>query len=126
DVVVEEREGGVRLFQAGERVLFGVGEVFEEAADVAGRKVAGVALAVEQDQAARPVGVAFAGAGLAETALGDLPNEVEQAGRLGLGSAGLGWRGHEASGEQGDSAESSVRPRTRAGKQKVVRAADFA
>jgi hypothetical protein len=55
----------VCLLQAGEGILLGLGDVFEEAADVAGGQVTRVALAVEQDEAARPVGVPFAGALLA-------------------------------------------------------------
>jgi hypothetical protein len=60
DVVVEEGEGGVGFFQPIERILLGLGDVLEEAADVAGRKITGVAFVVEQDEAARPVGAAFA------------------------------------------------------------------
>ena len=82
DVMVEEGESGVGFFQGVQGIGFGVGDMLEEAADVAGRQVAGVAFAVEQDQAARPVGVALAGAVLAEARLRNLLDEVEEARRL--------------------------------------------
>lgn len=58
-VVVEEGERGVGLFQAVQGVRFGLADVVEGAADVAGREVARVALVVEEDQAAGPVGEAL-------------------------------------------------------------------
>jgi hypothetical protein len=51
DVMVEEGESGVGFFERVQGIFFGVGDVFEEAADVARGKVAGVAFVVEQDQA---------------------------------------------------------------------------
>lgn len=50
----------------------------EEAADIDGVEVAGVALIVEQDEKAYPVGVAFARPRLAEALQGNLADEVEQ------------------------------------------------
>jgi hypothetical protein len=94
DVPVQERQRRVRLLQAAEGVFFGLTDVFEEAADVAGREVAGVALAVKQDEAERPVGVAFAGSVLAEARPRDLADEVEQAGRLRGGGCGRELGGH--------------------------------
>jgi hypothetical protein len=82
DVAVEEDEGGVGLFEAGEGVLFGVGEVFEESADVGEGEVAGVAFVVEEDESANPEGEAIAGPVLAETSQGGLADEVEETGWL--------------------------------------------
>jgi len=81
-VVVEEGQGRVGLFQAGQGVLFGVRDMLEEAANIGGEEVAGVAFVVEEDEAVRPVGVAFPRPRLAETLEGDLSNEVEETGRL--------------------------------------------
>jgi hypothetical protein len=86
-ILIKEGQGSMSLLQAGERVFFRLGDVLQEAADVAGRKLAGVPFVVEQDQAARPIGTAVAWAGLAEAGLSDLPDEVEQAGWLGRGSS---------------------------------------
>ena len=70
------------MLQAAGCARAGLGEVPKGSADVAGRKVAGVAFAVEEDQATRPVSVALAGAILAEACPGDLADEVEQPWRL--------------------------------------------
>ena len=91
DVVVEEGEGGGGLFQAGQRVFLSVGDVFEEAADVTGRKVAGVAFGVEKDEAACPGSEAIPRTVLAEAGPRDLANEVQEPRRLGRGRALAGW-----------------------------------
>jgi hypothetical protein len=69
----------VRVFQAVQGVLLGLADVFEEAAHIGGRQFPGMAFVVEEDEAARPVGEAFAGAVLAEACAGDLTDQVEQA-----------------------------------------------
>jgi hypothetical protein len=93
DLMVEEGEGRVRFVEAVQGIRFGLGDVLQEAADVAGLEVAGVALVVEQDQAQRPVGEAFPGPVLAEVRLRDLADEVEETGGAGegLGRAGVRW-----------------------------------
>ncbi len=68
-------------------------DVLQEAADIAGRKVAGMPLAVEEDQAARPLGVALAGTVLPEARQRHLADEVEQSGRLRGDSDGGRCRG---------------------------------
>ena len=60
-------------------------------ADGAGVEVAGVALVVEQDQAACPVGVAFPRPLLAAARPRDLADEVEEARGLGGTVAGKDW-----------------------------------
>jgi hypothetical protein len=92
DVVVEEGQGGVGFFQAIQRRLFGVGDVFEEAAHGAQVEVAGMAFVVEEDEAAGPVGVALGGAVLAQARVGDLTNDLKQARRLGRSREGWSWR----------------------------------
>jgi hypothetical protein len=87
DILIKECQGGMGFLQAGQGILFGLGNVLQEAAYVPGGKIAGVALVVEQHQAARPVGTAVPRAGLAEAGLSHLPDEVEQTGRLGRGSS---------------------------------------
>jgi hypothetical protein len=82
DIVVEEGEGSLGFFQGVERVLFRLGDVFEEAADISGRKVPGVAFGVEQDQAACPASVAFPGTVLGKARPRDLADEVEEPRRL--------------------------------------------
>jgi hypothetical protein len=94
DVVVEESERGVGLFQAVEGIGLGLGDVGEEAADVAGGQVARVALVGEEDEAAGPVGEALAGPVLAEARLRHLTDEVEQFRRLGRGPGRRGGWGH--------------------------------
>jgi hypothetical protein len=47
------------LFEAGQRILFGLGDMLEEAAHVSRRKLARVTFVVEQDQPARPVRTAI-------------------------------------------------------------------
>ncbi len=94
DVAVEEGEGGMGLFETGEGILFGSGDVFEEAADVAGQEVARVAFAVEEDEAARPGHEAFGGSLLSQAFQRDLANEIEEARGLGRRTGGQGWRGH--------------------------------
>ena len=83
DVAVEEGESGVSFFQAGEGILLRLGDVLEEASDITGLEVVRMALVVKENQTARPVGMAFAGAVLAEAVESDLADEVEQARRLG-------------------------------------------
>ncbi len=56
-----------------------MGDVFEEAADIPGEEVAGVALVVKEDEAPGPVGAAFAGPVLAEVGAGHLADKVEEA-----------------------------------------------
>jgi hypothetical protein len=83
DIAVEERESGVGLFQAGQRALFCLGDMFEEAGDVGGRQVAWVAFVVEEDEVPSPVDAAFSRPLLAESRRRDVSDEVEEARRLG-------------------------------------------
>ena len=118
-ILIKEGQGSMSLLQAGERVFFRLGDVLQEAADVAGRKLAGVPFVVEQDQAARPIGTAVAWAGLAEAGLSDLPDEVEQAGWLGRGSSERNGGRHGDPSLTGNGLfRISVHPNTRSGKQK--------
>jgi hypothetical protein len=78
DVVVKERQRAVGLGEAVERILLGVGDVLEEAADITWLEFAGMAFVMEQDQGAGPVGVAFRGAVLAETLAGELTDEIQK------------------------------------------------
>jgi hypothetical protein len=94
DVAVEERESSVRLFQGVEWVLLGLGDVVEETADGAEVEVTGVALVVEEDEAACPVGVALGGAILAKAVEGDMADKVEQSWRLGRRGAGESLSAH--------------------------------
>lgn len=59
-VLVQEGERFVSVLQAGQRLLFRFGQEREEAAHVGDAEVAGVAQAVEADEAADPVGEARA------------------------------------------------------------------
>jgi hypothetical protein len=86
DPAIKEGQGGMRLLQAGQRVVFRLGDALEEAAHVAGRKLAGVPLVIKQHHAARPLRTAAPRAGLAEPGLGHLADEVEKATRLGRGN----------------------------------------
>jgi hypothetical protein len=78
NLVKEEGEPRVGFFQTEQGILLGLGNVLQEAAHVTVRKVAGVPFIVEENQAARPVGAAFAGTVLAEACSGHLADEVEQ------------------------------------------------
>ena len=74
-------EKGKRVTAGGEgpnRIFFGLGNGFQELADLGEAQVARMSLAVEQDQAARPVSVAFAGTILAEARPRDLAYQVEK------------------------------------------------
>ncbi len=93
--MVQEGEGGVGFFQTGQGVLLGLGHVFQEAAHVSVRKVAGMPFFVEENQRARPVSEAFAGNILAEAHSGDLADEVEKRRRLGRRRGCERLRGHE-------------------------------
>lgn len=92
--MVEEGEGRVSFVQAGQRVFFGVGDVFEKSADVAGGKIARVAFVVKEHETERPVGAAFAGAVLTEALARHVADEVEQARRRRSKGVGNAWRGH--------------------------------
>jgi hypothetical protein len=83
NVLVEKGKGRVSLFQGVQGVLFGVGDVFEESADVAGRQVAGMAFVVKENETACPVRVAFCRPLLAEARAGDLADEIEESRRCG-------------------------------------------
>jgi hypothetical protein len=91
-VVVEEGEGGVGCFQAAQRLLFGLGDVLQEAAEVAEVAVARMAFVVEQNQAACPVGAVFSRSIVAEACLRHLADEVEET-RGGRSSRGGKRRG---------------------------------
>jgi hypothetical protein len=93
-VVVEEGEGRVGLFQAGQGILLGLGEVFEEAADVAGRQVAGVALVVEEDEPTHPFDILLDRLGPAEVGERRLAKLIEQARRLRRGRRQRAGTGH--------------------------------
>jgi hypothetical protein len=87
--------------QREERLLLGAGgdvlvdrQVSEERFDLGRSHVAGVALVVEEDEGARPAGVAFPGPVLAEALAGDLANEVEEARGLRGSLDGRGLSGH--------------------------------
>jgi hypothetical protein len=72
-VVVEKGQRLVRHFQTRQRILFRLGHVFEEAADLGEVQLTRVALAVEQHQPPRPIGVALARFGPSEPGEGQLP-----------------------------------------------------
>jgi hypothetical protein len=82
----------VSLLQTIKGLLFGLGDVFEEPADLTGRQVAGMTLVVKQRQTACPDGVTFGGSVLAEACVRLLADEVEQARGLGR-SRGRWWLG---------------------------------
>src|SRR5205085_1180795 len=91
DVMVEEAQRDVGHFQAGQRVLLGLGGVLKEAAEVAQAEVARVALVVKEDESASPVGVTLGGPVLAEAGLGCLADEVEQPRACGCTGVATAW-----------------------------------
>jgi len=77
-VVVKKGQRGVSLFQAIESILLGMGDVFEEPADITQRQLAGMASVVKENEAARPSSVAFSRPGLAKPSQRDLTDEIEE------------------------------------------------
>jgi hypothetical protein len=105
--LVEEGQRLAGFFETAEGVLLGLGEVFEEAGDVGEAQFAGMADAVEEDEAACPVGEAPAGLGPAEVGQRGLAELVEQARGLRGGRGGErleGWRGHGRTSLNGERA----------------------
>jgi hypothetical protein len=82
NVVVEKREGGVSLFQTVQRILFRLGNVFEETPDLAGRQIAGMAFVEKEDQPFRPESVAFTWPLLAKARPRKLTNKIEESRRI--------------------------------------------
>jgi hypothetical protein len=101
------------LIQTGQGILLGLGDVLQEAADVAGREVAGVTFVVKEDQTTRPVGGALTGTVLPEACQGHLADQVEQTRRLMGGQGGQRFAGHDVSPRAGgQSLEERVSTRT--------------
>jgi hypothetical protein len=80
--------------RAAEGLLFGLGDVLQDAADVAGRQAAGVAFVVEQHQPAGPMLIACSGAILTEARARDLADEVEEPKRRRRGHSDCEWGRH--------------------------------
>ena len=80
-----------------QRLLFGVGDLFEKAVHVAGGEIARAAFVVKEDEAARPVGEAIALAVRTEVLPGDVAKEIEQARRV---SPVTSWREEKCTREQ--------------------------
>jgi hypothetical protein len=93
EALIEEVQSLARLFEGSERIGFGLGEVFEEAADLEQTQFAGMAFVVKEDEAAGPITDALTGLGPAEVDEGGLTKLVEQARGLGY-SAGRIGRGY--------------------------------
>src|SRR4051794_28163427 len=74
--------------QPRQRVLLGLGDVLQERAGVIGRVLARMTLAMEQEEVARPLGVAFAGLRPPQVLMGRGPDLLEQARRLWQGEIG--------------------------------------
>jgi hypothetical protein len=70
------------VFEAAQRVLLALRDVLEKAADVARAKVARMTLAVKNDVASGPIGVAFARLRPPESAQRSRTKLIEQSRRL--------------------------------------------
>jgi hypothetical protein len=82
EIRVEKSKRLASLLDSTERVFFGLGKVLEESPDVGEHKLAGVALSVKEDEAARPVHVALGGFRPAKMGKGGPIALVEEARRL--------------------------------------------
>jgi len=89
DVAVEEQERAQRLVLGGGRDFALDGQGTEEARDLGGAHVGGMALAVEEDVPADPSDVRLLGAAAAVAEAVGFADAVEELGRAGRGRAGL-------------------------------------
>jgi len=91
-LAVEEEEGGEGLVLGGGGDMFLDGQVGEKGFDLLGAHLFGVALVVEEDEAADPVHIGFLGADGVVLAADDLAHDIEQLFLLRPGGGGFGQR----------------------------------